>query len=149
MMKSFVFLAAIIAVFFVAETDGKCRFSKKKLKIKIKKYDKSCLARGFEPSLEGCSATGDHDLGKKESGKCSALEKYLAKCGHTCARQEVGGWSEWSEWSECSSTCGPGYQTRTRTCDSSAREKQRHACPGEETETQDCSAKGCGGFIYN
>ena len=150
-MKSFILLAGIVTVLFVIETDAKktkCRFSKKKLKTKIKNFD-SCIARGFESSLGGCSTDADNQLKKKEARKCGQLEKYLHKCGHMCEAGVDGGWSEWSEWSECSSSCGPGYQTRTRTCDSPAPEKGGETCEGEESETQDCKSKGCGGFIYN
>ena len=143
-MRQLIFFAAILAVTLVIFTDA-CRFSKKKLKIKIEKY-KSCMAQGFEPSLDGCSTTAENMLNKNEASKCGKLEKYLEKCGHTCEVEEEKkeGWSEWSEWSECSSSCGPGHKTRTRTCTGSRR---RH-CEGDEMETLDCSSRGCGGFIY-
>ena len=83
-------LAGIIAVLFVIETDAKktkCRFSKKKLKTKIKNFD-SCIARGFESSLTGCSTDADNQLKKKEARKCGQLEKYLHKCGHVCEAGE-------------------------------------------------------------
>lgn len=47
-----------------------------------------------------------------------------------------GNWNYWSNWSACSSKCGYGYQTRTRTC------SYGH-CDGSSYEKQDCKGSYC------
>ena len=43
-----------------------------------------------------------------------------------------GEWGEWGEWGSCSTTCGDGIQTRTRTCPGP------HPCDGNASETRSC-----------
>ena len=56
-----------------------------------------------------------------------------------------GGWSEFGDWSECSSKCGGGTQTRTRTCTKPTPENGGADCVGDSTETRDCNTSGCPG----
>ena len=49
-------------------------------------------------------------------------------------------WSDWTEWSQCSATCGPGEQSRSRTCTQGTDGNQ---CPDRLTETQQCIDKIC------
>ena len=58
-----------------------------------------------------------------------------------------GGWSEFEEWSECSTTCGGGTQTRTRSCTNPAPAYDGLDCQGESSETQDCNNQNCPGKI--
>jgi hypothetical protein len=50
---------------------------------------------------------------------------------------QPGTWGAWSAWSTCNSQCGPGIQSRGRTCATSS------PCSGDDSETQDCSAGRC------
>ncbi|KAL2085025.1 hypothetical protein ACEWY4_020543 [Coilia grayii] len=55
----------------------------------------------------------------------------------------VGGWSGWSQWGECSSECGGGVQTRSRSCLSPAEEA--FFCDGVLEEGRPCNAQPCTG----
>lgn len=48
------------------------------------------------------------------------------------AGHEVGRWTMWSPWSPCSSTCGKGYQTRQRHCETPGQ------CRGRSTQKKEC-----------
>ncbi|ELU15433.1 hypothetical protein CAPTEDRAFT_224576 [Capitella teleta] len=54
-----------------------------------------------------------------------------------------GGWSNWGIWSECSTSCGPGVQLRSRTCDDPSPEYGGAECPGSAEDQQQCSVAGC------
>ncbi|KAL6108681.1 adgrb1 [Pungitius sinensis] len=52
-----------------------------------------------------------------------------------------GGWSVWGQWAQCSSQCGGGIQTRTRTCQSPAEES--YQCEGVLEEGRPCNSQPC------
>lgn len=54
---------------------------------------------------------------------------------------EDASWSEWSPWSACSSDCGGGVQTKTRTCDGPAEN-----CDGPSRLTRSCNTHKCKGI---
>ena len=49
-----------------------------------------------------------------------------------------GHWGRWAAWSACSTTCGKGYQTRSRMCDDPPPEFEGDICEGELVEVQMC-----------
>lgn len=49
-----------------------------------------------------------------------------------------GSWSKWGSWSECSTSCGRGKATRSRTC--SGPEHGGTKCSGARIEHRDCDA---------
>lgn len=51
-------------------------------------------------------------------------------------------WGEYGEWSTCSATCGGGTRTRTRD-EATAASNGGDACPGSNTDTEDCSTDAC------
>ena len=51
-------------------------------------------------------------------------------------------WSDWSPWSPCSSTCGIGLKTRTRSCHDNLD------CVGHSTETFFCRLGRCAGEVF-
>ncbi|OQR79358.1 netrin receptor UNC5B-like, partial [Tropilaelaps mercedesae] len=57
-----------------------------------------------------------------------------------------GGWSPWGQWSECSSRCGRGLRTRTRSCTNPPPRNGGRDCLGDYSEKNDCHAGGpyCG-----
>ncbi|RWS26781.1 semaphorin-5A-like protein [Leptotrombidium deliense] len=54
-----------------------------------------------------------------------------------CTRH--GGWTDWSEWSPCSTTCGSGYQTRSRSCSNPSPDFGGRNCFGLSKERRNCS----------
>ena len=58
-----------------------------------------------------------------------------------------GGYSRWTEWSECSKSCGWGYQSRDRKCNSPEPSRGGKDCTdlGESSEVQDCMIIECPG----
>lgn len=61
----------------------------------------------------------------------------------TLSRVCAGGWSVWAQWAQCSSECGGGIQTRTRTCQSPAEES--YLCEGVLEEGRPCNSQPCTG----
>lgn len=56
-----------------------------------------------------------------------------------------GGWSVWGQWAQCSSDCGGGIQTRTRSCQSPPEES--YLCEGVVEEGRPCNSQPCRGEI--
>ncbi|KPP75759.1 hypothetical protein Z043_104971, partial [Scleropages formosus] len=54
-----------------------------------------------------------------------------------------GGWSSWGRWGECSSDCGGGIQTRSRTCH--AAQEDSNQCKGVVEEGRPCNPQPCTG----
>ncbi|KAK2175546.1 hypothetical protein NP493_723g02011 [Ridgeia piscesae] len=52
-----------------------------------------------------------------------------------------GVWDEWTAWSQCDVTCGPGEETRNRTCVEPLYGGTD--CDGNSTETRACDAGAC------
>lgn len=49
-----------------------------------------------------------------------------------------GHWGRWADWSACSTTCGKGYQTRSRMCDDPPPQFGGNICEGVLVQTQMC-----------
>ncbi|CAG5111539.1 Oidioi.mRNA.OKI2018_I69.chr2.g5840.t1.cds [Oikopleura dioica] len=49
-------------------------------------------------------------------------------------------WAEWTVWGSCSTSCGPGVQTRERTCMNGSPGSD---CKGETAEAQQCEVDKC------
>ncbi|KAJ0184032.1 hypothetical protein K1T71_000455 [Dendrolimus kikuchii] len=54
-----------------------------------------------------------------------------------------GGWSGWSPWGPCSSTCGSGRRSRTRSCTRPIPAGRGKRCPGSPTEFGSCYLIPC------
>ena len=52
-----------------------------------------------------------------------------------------GVWDEWTAWGQCDVTCGPGEETRNRTCVEPLYGGAD--CDGDSTETRACDAGAC------
>ncbi|XP_019897030.2 adhesion G protein-coupled receptor B1 isoform X3 [Esox lucius] len=71
------------------------------------------------------------------------LENCLLGAKEKTVADNNGGWSVWTEWAECSSNCGGGIQTRSRTCQSPPEDS--YLCEGVVEEGQPCNLQTCNG----
>ncbi|XP_024866494.1 adhesion G protein-coupled receptor B1 isoform X7 [Kryptolebias marmoratus] len=83
-----------------------------------------------------------------EAKSCSHNGVYLESClpstKESGGNAEInGGWSVWGQWVQCSSDCGGGIQTRTRTCQSPPEES--FLCEGVVEEGRPCNSQSCTG----
>lgn len=49
-----------------------------------------------------------------------------------------GGWTRWSPFTPCTTTCGVGYQTSTRTCTNPSPQFGGQTCTGNNNDTRVC-----------
>uniref|UniRef100_A0A3B3QXW1 Adhesion G protein-coupled receptor B N-terminal domain-containing protein n=1 Tax=Paramormyrops kingsleyae TaxID=1676925 RepID=A0A3B3QXW1_9TELE len=82
----------------------------------------------------------------QNSDGCFQGDMYLENCISSVRdvprdAEIMGGWSWWSHWGECSSDCGGGVQTRSRTCHASP--DQPHLCQGVVEEGRPCNPQPC------
>lgn len=73
---------------------------------------------------------------------CVGIGHQSAPCRNAPCKVD-GKWGQWSGYSACSSTCGPGVQTRTRSCNSPPPSNGGRPCEGEGKETKRCMGTGC------
>ncbi|XP_060079616.1 scavenger receptor cysteine-rich type 1 protein M130-like isoform X2 [Ylistrum balloti] len=78
------------------------------------------------PAHNGLSCPGDGH----ESEECTA--------GITCPVD--GQWAHWNGWTSCSVSCEDGTRTRSRRCDNPAPVHNGRFCPGDEQESEGCTA---------
>ncbi|XP_063736441.1 adhesion G protein-coupled receptor B1 [Eleginops maclovinus] len=75
------------------------------------------------------------------STQCSGPLREQRTCNNSAVCPVHGAWDEWSPWSLCSSTCGRGYRSRTRTC--TPPQFGGDACDGPEKQTKFCNIAVC------
>ncbi|XP_047454634.1 adhesion G protein-coupled receptor B1 isoform X10 [Mugil cephalus] len=92
----------------------------------------SCTGKGRHPSRS-------QSLRSVDSRKRDDVDK--ARGGQQSPQTVHGAWDEWSPWSLCSSTCGRGYRSRTRTC--TPPQFGGDACEGPEKQTKFCNIAVC------
>ncbi|WAQ94734.1 TSP2-like protein [Mya arenaria] len=59
-----------------------------------------------------------------------------------------GNWSAWSGYTACSVTCGGGFMTRSRTCDSPKPDPEGKPCEGNSTQTEICNIDICQSLFF-
>ena len=59
-----------------------------------------------------------------------------------------GAWSDWSAWTSCSTTCGDGQRTKSRTCDNPPPAHDGEDCDGDAEEPISCLIRECPGNLY-
>uniref|UniRef100_A0A3P8W5P6 Adhesion G protein-coupled receptor B1 n=1 Tax=Cynoglossus semilaevis TaxID=244447 RepID=A0A3P8W5P6_CYNSE len=77
------------------------------------------------------------------STQCSGPLREQRPCNNSAVCPVHGAWDEWSPWSLCSSTCGRGYRSRTRTC--TPPQFGGDPCDGPEKQTKFCNIAVCPG----
>ncbi|XP_067936394.1 A disintegrin and metalloproteinase with thrombospondin motifs 3-like [Watersipora subatra] len=60
------------------------------------------------------------------------------KVEHSRLKSVDGSWSRWASWSGCSTTCGRGIKSRTRTCDNPEPALGGRDCVGESYDLRLC-----------
>ncbi|CAF97520.1 unnamed protein product [Tetraodon nigroviridis] len=94
------------------------------------------------PCISHCSSLGDHRTCRTCPGGASGQSDSLFLSPTPAALIPVNGaWDEWSPWSLCSSTCGRGFRSRTRTC--TPPQFGGEPCVGPEKQTKFCNIAVC------
>lgn len=89
-------------------------------------------------------ASGPGDVQDPGPGRSSEQSDVLFVSHIPAALLPVNGaWDEWSPWSLCSSTCGRGFRSRTRTC--TPPQFGGEPCVGPEKQTKFCNIAVCPG----
>ena len=68
---------------------------------------------------------------------------YRETQSHSLYTPGAFGWTSWSDWGGCSSSCGPGLQSRTRTCQNPGVSALTNSCPGDSTNYRVCTDSSC------
>ncbi|XP_074540136.1 adhesion G protein-coupled receptor B1 isoform X9 [Halichoeres trimaculatus] len=102
------------------------------------------VEEGRPCNSQPCSGKGRHlsrsqSLRSVDSRKRDDVDK--PRSGPQSPQTVHGAWDEWSPWSLCSSTCGRGYRSRTRTC--TPPQFGGDACEGPEKQTKFCNIAVC------
>ncbi|XP_021353718.1 neurogenic locus notch homolog protein 1-like [Mizuhopecten yessoensis] len=71
--------------------------------------------------------------------ECACAGNYF---GNNCQNLN-GGFSSWSSYGSCTTTCGSGSKTRTRTCNNPSPFGSGASCAGSTTETASCNVQSC------
>ncbi|XP_059195451.1 adhesion G protein-coupled receptor B1 isoform X7 [Centropristis striata] len=102
------------------------------------------VEEGRPCNAQPCTGKGRHfsrsqSLRSVDSRKRDDVEK--PRSGQQSSQTVHGAWDEWSPWSLCSSTCGRGYRSRTRTC--TPPQFGGDPCDGPEKQTKFCNIAVC------
>ncbi|XP_063344580.1 adhesion G protein-coupled receptor B1 isoform X7 [Pelmatolapia mariae] len=102
------------------------------------------VEEGRPCNSQSCTGKGRHlsrsqSLRSVDSRKRDDVDK--PRSGQQSSQTVHGAWDEWSPWSLCSSTCGRGYRSRTRTC--TPPQFGGDPCEGPEKQTKFCNIAVC------
>ncbi|XP_065813689.1 adhesion G protein-coupled receptor B1 isoform X10 [Labrus bergylta] len=102
------------------------------------------VEEGRPCNSQACTGKGRHlsrsqSLRSVDSRKRDDVDK--PRSGPQSPQTVHGAWDEWSPWSLCSSTCGRGYRSRTRTC--TPPQFGGDVCEGPEKQTKFCNIAVC------
>ncbi|KAL3870937.1 hypothetical protein ACJMK2_038965 [Sinanodonta woodiana] len=76
---------------------------------------------------------------------CTNISHAKTICKRYCGLCNLvdGGWSSWSTWSMCSTSCGLGLESRSRTCSNPYPSNGGEMCPGNEEQQTSCFLRSC------
>uniref|UniRef100_A0A2K5JC05 Adhesion G protein-coupled receptor B1 n=1 Tax=Colobus angolensis palliatus TaxID=336983 RepID=A0A2K5JC05_COLAP len=94
------------------------------------------LEEGPRPAAAGRTSSRSQSLRSTDARRREELGDELQQFGFPAPQTGDPAAEEWSPWSVCSSTCGEGWQTRTRFCVSSSYSTQ---CSGPLREQRLCN----------
>ncbi|KAG7474734.1 adhesion G protein-coupled receptor B1-like isoform X7 [Solea senegalensis] len=102
------------------------------------------VEEGRPCNSQPCTGKGRHlsrsqSLRSVDSRKRDDVDK--PRAGQQSPQTVHGAWDEWSPWSLCSSTCGRGFRSRTRTC--APPQFGGDACDGPGSQTKFCNIAVC------
>ncbi|XP_034554182.1 adhesion G protein-coupled receptor B1 isoform X6 [Notolabrus celidotus] len=102
------------------------------------------VEEGRPCNSQACTGKGRHlsrsqSLRSVDSRKRDDVDK--PRSGPQSPQTVHGAWDEWSPWSLCSSTCGRGYRSRTRSC--TPPQFGGDPCEGPEKQTKFCNIAVC------
>ena len=94
----------------------------------------TCGRGGYRKRTRKCIGPGDcHGLGHlKNLQNCVNLPSCIGDSTESDNVELPPEFEPWSEWGDCSSTCGEGTRTRTRTCPGPV------SCIGDSTQSDNC-----------
>ncbi|XP_071821894.1 hemicentin-1-like isoform X3 [Apostichopus japonicus] len=98
---------------------------------------KTC-GEGVQQRVRRCDSPAPRHGGQA----CEGFGFEERMCRHTECPVN-GGFSQWSDWSTCSSSCGGGIKTRTRTCSSPAPAFGGANCLGQTRDRLVCMPEPC------
>nr|XP_040023734.1 SCO-spondin [Gasterosteus aculeatus aculeatus] len=82
------------------------------------------------------------DVVPTDCNNCTCEAGRLVNCSQVTCNVD-GQWSEWTPWGQCSTSCGPGLQSRYRFCSSPQRSGRGLPCLGPHREDQVCITVLC------
>jgi len=94
--------------------------------------------------VQSRSRTCDNPAPAWGGNSCSGSYTETRAC-NTLSCSKNGGYSEWSEWGTCTSTCGGGFQYRSRSCTNPAPAGTGSDCSilGASIEGRACNTRPC------
>ncbi|KAI1730491.1 thrombospondin type 1 domain-containing protein [Ditylenchus destructor] len=103
-------------------------------------FDLSCDESALLPRDLGCPPVSERCPLVSAAALSSAPSTALsggAQPAPNSLENVKGSWGTWSLWSSCTTTCGGGFQMRSRTCNINNR------CEGSPTEKMVCNTQAC------
>ncbi|OWF39259.1 uncharacterized protein LOC110465261 [Mizuhopecten yessoensis] len=80
---------------------------------------------------------------KYDGKQCPSVNQEDQQCTPNSDCSADGTWTLWASWTTCSTTCGGGSFSRTRTCTDPAPSGNGASCSGTGSDSESCNTQGC------